>query len=215
MGAGLDFTPTIYVVSAICGNFWQESTISPGLWEGRTAGDWTDLNKGFGLGQWTNTGGDTQGRLYQLHAWLLENGYADNDGEGQLLYLIHENTWYYNDDYPLFHSLDDFLRSDSTDLAMLTHAYNRCWEGIHDSSWDARVGYSQECYDYIAEHYENASITTWYNPNEYLSTEQRLNNAVLVYRFLTDSSPPSPPTPPYPSKKKGLPLWMKIRYAKY
>lgn len=207
MGAGLDFKPSLYVISAMCGNFWQESTLSPGLWEGRTAGTWTDLLKGYGLGQWTNTGGDTHGRLYQLHEWLFENGYADDDGEGQLLYLIHENTWYRNSDYPEFRSLDDFLRSTSTDIARLTHAYNRCWEGIHDASWDARVDYANECYSYILENASNPDINTWYNGNTYLANSQRLNNAVLVYRFLTDGSTPEPPG----KNKKKMPLWMYLK----
>lgn len=210
MGAGLDFTPSIYVVSAICGNFWQESTISPGLWEGRSAGTWTDLLKGFGLGQWTNTGGDTHGRLYQLHEWLSENGYADDDGEGQLLYLIHENTWYRNSDYPEFTSLTSFLQSDMTNIEYLTHAYNRCWEGIHDASWDARVEYANRCYEFILLNDDNPEITEWYNGNTYLSDSQRLNNAVLVYRFLTDNAPPEPVKP----TKKKMPVWMKIRYRR-
>ena len=118
---------TVYVVSAICGNFWQESGIDPGVWENLQAGNWTDLLKGYGLGQWTNTGGDTHGRLYKLHEWLSQNGYADDDFDGQLAYIEYENVWYRRAEAYQFQNLQDFLTSQSTDLTMLTHAWNMGW----------------------------------------------------------------------------------------
>lgn len=198
----------IYVCSAIAGNMWQESTLSPGVWENLTVGTPTDLNHGFGLGQWTNTGGDIHGRLYKLLTWLSENGYADNDGNGQLAYLIHENVWYQHDEYP-FATLTDFLSSSSTDIEMLTHAYNLCWEGIHDSSWNNRVTYANQCYDYILTHANDTSITQWYNENTYLTTEQRLNNAVMLYRYLSAGGGGGGTQ----KKKRKMPLWMMCRYT--
>ena len=207
-GGASGYGVSTYVAAAIAGNMWQESTLSPGVWENLSPGSPTDLLKGYGLGQWTNTGGDTHGRLYQLLTWLQENGYASDDGNGQLAFLIHENVWYQNSEYP-FTSLHDFLTSDSTDLEMLTHAYNLCWEGIHDSSWDTRVTYAKQCYDYIVAHANDTTITMWYNENTYLAIEQRLNNAVMLYRYLSagggGGGTPS-------ARKKKMPIWMWIKY---
>ena len=208
---------SIYVVSALCGNWKQESTINAGLWENRTAGTWTDLLKGYGIGQWTNTGDDTHGRLYQLHEWLVTNGYNVDDAEVQIDYMIHEGTWYSVQEASGFSSLDDFLASDSTDITMLTHAFNRGWEGIHDSSWDTRVTYANECFNYIQQHKDDTSITQWYKGNRYLTNAEAMNNAVMAYRYLTGISPtppapPLPPTPPSPyAGKKRMPVWMMCR----
>lgn len=207
-GGASGYGVSAIVAAAIAGNMWQESALSPGVWENLSPGLPTDLLKGYGLGQWTNTGGDTHGRLYQLLTWLQENGYASNDGNGQLAFLIHENTWYQHSEYP-FTSLQDFLTSDSTDLEMLTHAYNLCWEGIHDSSWDTRVAYATACYYYIIVNANNTNIKEWYNQNTYLAEEQRLNNAVMLYRYLSagggGGGTPS-------KRKKKMPIWMWIKY---
>lgn len=207
-GGASGYGVSIYVAAAIAGNMWQESTISPGVWENLSPGTSTDLGKGYGLGQWTNTGGDTHGRLYQLLTWLSDNGYAADDGNGQLAFLIHENVWYANADYP-FSTLEDFLQSDSTDLEMLTHAFNLCWEGIKDASWDDRVDYARRCYNYIQAHANDTTITMWYNANTYLTEEQRLNNAVMLYRYLSAGGGGGG-TPI--QVRKRLPVWMQIRY---
>ena len=199
---------SMFVCAAIAGNMWQESALSPGVWENLSPGSATDLLKGYGLGQWTNTGGDTHGRLYQLLTWLSDNGYADDDGDGQLAFLIHEDVWYQHDEYP-FSNLTVFLQSDSSDITMLTHAYNLCWEGIHDSSWDSRVDYANQCYAYILAHANDTSITKWYNENTYLTTEQRLNNAVMLYRYLSAGGGGGGTG----SKKRKMPLWMMCRYT--
>lgn len=195
---------TAYVAAAIAGNMWHESSLSPGVWEGLVVGQPTDLNHGFGLGQWTNTGGNTHGRLYNLITWLESNGYSDDDGDGQLAYLVHEDVWYPNSAYP-FNNLTEFLQSTSTDIEMLTHAYNLCWEGIHDSSWDQRVTYARWCYEYIVAHANSTTITHWYNANTYLTNDQRFNNAVMLYRNLSaGGGGGGTPT----QRTKSTPIWM-------
>lgn len=202
---------TIYVISSIAGNLWQESNINPGLWEGAREGTWTELNHGFGLGQWTNTGGNTQGRLYQLHAWLSANGYADDSPQGQLAYILVENVWYPVEEAANFSSLSDFLASDSTDITMLTHAWNRGWEGIHDSSWDLRVQYANECYAYILAHKDDPPVS-WIVTNNFLGKAQILNNALALWQTWGKGGEPEPPEPPEPKKKRKTPIWMQIRY---
>lgn len=197
---------SLYVVSAMCGNFWQESNINPTIWESLVVGTWTDLNRGYGLGQWTNTGGDTHGRLYQLYDWMTTNGYAMDDGDGQALYIIEEDYWIPKAEYLQFHTLTDFMTSESTDITTLTHAWNWCWEGIHDATWDTRVTYANRCYDFIEAHKDDTSITDWITGNRYLSESEILNNAVMLYRSLGGVIPPQP------TKRHKMPLWMKLRY---
>jgi hypothetical protein len=207
-GGATGYGVSQYVAAAIAGNMWQESSLSPGVWENLTPAPPTAINVGYGLGQWTNTGGDTHGRLYRLIDWLTSNNYALDDGNAQLDYLVHEDVWYHHSEYP-FNSLTEFLQSTSTDITMLTHAYNLCWEGIREGSWDARVTYANQCYSYIVQHAQDPSITSWYNQNNYLTTEQRLNNAVMLYRKMSaGGGGGGTPT----EGRTHLPVWMMIRY---
>lgn len=187
------------VVAAICGNFWQESGINPGIWEGLNEGTWTTENRGYGLGQWTNYN-TQQGRLYNLHEFLSSNNYDNDDGFGQLAFLIDEDYWTPHSDYS-FQTLTEFLESDSTDITMLTHAFNRCWEGIHDSSWDDRVTYANDCYDYIMDHWNDQN--EWIKGNRYLSADERYNNAVLIYQYLNGLEPEN--------HKKKSKFWIYMR----
>lgn len=210
--------PSLYVISAMCGNFWQESTINSAIWQSLSVGNWTDLSKGYGLGQWTNTGGNTRGRLYQLHEYLVNNGYDITSAVGQLNFLIAENVWYSRQEASSFANLQDFLNSDSTDITLLTHAWNIGWEGIHDATWDNRVTYAYNCYNYIQEHYNDPNITEWVYGNRYLSNAERLNNAVMLYRFFNGDNPDQPPEPPDPpqppvKKKRKMPVWMYCKYT--
>lgn len=188
----VDKGPSISVVAAICGNFWQESGINPGVWENLQPPsdpyNFHVLNKGFGLGQWTNTGGNPNGRLWNMVEWVGSHSPHGNhdDGVYQTLYIVEENYWTPRSDYPQYPTLQSFLESKSTDLAELTHAFNLCWEGIHDSSWDARVEYAQMCYDEILIWRNKPGMFGgFYLGNRYLSVQERLNNAVMVYFVLT------------------------------
>lgn len=189
-----------YVAAAICGNFWQESGINPAVWQSYNAGTWTDINKGYGLGQWTNTqeSNGVAWRLRDLHDWLSTNGFADDDGDAQLEYISVENHWIQNGNYP-YPTLESFLASTSSDLEMLTHCWNARWEGIHDGSWDDRVTYANDCYNYIIAHYQEHK--TWIKGNRSLSRDERLNNAVLVFQGLGG----------HVIGRQGMPLYMMTR----
>ena len=198
---------SVYVVSAICGNMWQESGINSGVWESLQVGTWTDLNKGFGLGQWTNTGGDTHGRLYKLNEWLTNNGFSDDSFYGQLDYIEVEDVWYLRGEARKYGSLQGFLTSQSRDLTDLTHAWNIGWEGIHDSSWDLRVTNANNVLNYIQVNYDPSQTYTPVINNTYLSDYDRYNNAMCMYDYWNGGTPsPDPPTPP--QVKKGMPLYM-------
>ena len=179
---------SLEVISAICGNWYHESNINPGIYENLQVVPLTDnsVYGGYGLGQWTNN--SQVHRRTELVEWLRANNFADDSGEGQLDYMIVENVWYPVYEAAQFSDLHDFLYTDVTNIETLTHAFNRGWEGIHDSSWDVRVQYAYECYNYILAHAQDNSITQWYTGNNWLNTNQILNNAVLVYRHLNGQS---------------------------
>ena len=198
---------SLYVVSAMCGNFWTESGINPAVWESLEVANWTDELHGYGLGQWTNVDGST--RLIDLHDWLVGHGYSVTNGDAQCEYIVVEDYWIPKEDYPEFTSLESFLTSPSTNLTTLTHAWNLCWEGIHDSSWDDRVSQAQRCYNYILNHAQDTSITNWITGNRYLSDNEKLNNAVMLYRYFTaGGGGGGTPSKPYVK----MPVWMKVRY---
>lgn len=209
-GGGSDFNCSIYVISALCGNWMQESTVNPALWEGTVKSSFTSLNHGYGIGQWTNTGGDTHGRLYQLYQYLTSSGYAIDDGNAQIEYLVKENTWYPVAEAQKYGNLNGFLTSTSTDIADLTHAFNIGWEGIHDASWDTRVTYANECYDYLLEHMDD-DVTGWITGNRFLSRAESYNNVLMAYKLLSGGRPPIPPKPPTPSERDKSKIWMMIR----
>ncbi len=68
---------------------------------------------------------------------------------------------------------------------------------------------TEQCYEYILTHANDTSITQWYNDNNYLTTEQRLNNAVMLYRYLSAGGGGGGTQ----KKKRKMPLWMMCRYT--
>lgn len=180
---------SLYVIAAMCGNFFQESGVNPGIFESLTPVSWDAMwhnnTGGYGLGQWTNTSSDSM-RLLNLHNWVTSNGYADGDGYGQLAFLIHENVWMPNNVSPSAYStLEEFLTSDSTNIAELTKEYLYHWEGINNGTLPQRQQFAQRAYAYITEHYGDESINTWTSVNAYITETQALNNCVLIARYLS------------------------------
>lgn len=199
---------SLYVIAAMCGNFYQESGINPSVWESLIVRDWDSMysnhSGGYGLGQWTNTAADSM-RLLNLHNWVTSNGYADGDGYGQLAFLLHENAWNAGSvQQSAFTSLEDFLTSDSTDIDMLTKEYFWHWEGINDGTLSVRQSKAREIYNYITQHYGDESINTWVSGNRYLSESERMNNAVLIARYLSSGY--------IPIYSPGFKIWMAKRH---
>lgn len=158
---------SIYVISALCGNAWRESTINSGLTE--VGGG------GYGIFQWTGT------RRNSLEDWLTNNGYTIDSPIGQLQYLIVEDSW--QGTFKGISSLSDFLNSTSTDISMLTEAFMTCWEIPGVPELQQRIEYANRCYNYIQAHANDTNITEWYTTTRYLTENQTLNNAVLMYRY--------------------------------
>lgn len=179
---------SIYVVSAMCGCWWVESRCNPQIWESLVPCEWDYeyeyTNKGgYGLGQWTNVG-TQHGRLYNLHTWVTNNGYADGDGNGQLEFLKHEQYWTNTDRSRLgLNSLDEFLASDSTNINDLVWDFLACWEGVAGNKYTTRCEKAALVYNYISEH--QGETPSWINAgNHYVSDATWLNNSLVIYNYL-------------------------------
>ena len=199
---------SLYVIAAMCGNFFQESGVNPGIFESLTPVSWDAMwhnnTGGYGLGQWTNTSADSM-RLLNLHNWVTSNGYADGDGYGQLAFLLHENAWMPNSVSPSAYStLEEFLTSDSTNINELTKEYFYHWEGINNGTLSQRQQFAQRAYAYITEHYGDENITTWTSVNAYITETQALNNCVLIARYLSSGY--------IPIYTGGFKIWMAKRH---
>ncbi|MCM1219522.1 MAG: phage tail tip lysozyme [Lachnospiraceae bacterium] len=213
----LEFAPSSFVIAAICGNWWQESTLNPGLYEGRKEVPLTDNNVygGYGLGQWTNAPSKKVYRRTALANYLASNGWPYTSGPGQMCFFIVEDIWYKTAQAADFTNLKDYLSSDSRDLEYLTYAFMRGWEGIWDGTQGKRVEYAQKCWKAFDEWEEPSG---WVINNKYLSNKQRVNNARLIWRYMTgdevpgDTPGPIKPHPTPSAKRRGLRVWQMIRY---
>ena len=193
-GGATGYGIALPVIAAICGNAWKESQINPGLEESNGIG--------YGLFQWSF------GRRTAFETWMAENGFAFNDPNGQVQYLIYEDFWQPTSPYP-FNTLTEFLQSTSTDIEMLTRAWEDCWEisGDDEQQIQQRIAWANQCYDYISLHAQDSSIFEWYVSSNYITDEQTLNNAVMLYRILSVGGGGGTL-----GAEKKMPLWMKIKY---
>lgn len=200
----------LHVIAAICGNFWQESTVNPGIWENRTVGA-----PGFGLGQWTDNPPIVERRT-ALFNWLDANGYARDSGDGQLAFLVYENIWIPTSfQQSSYQTLTDFFNSTSTSTAELTEEWMFHWEGINDGSYNNRLNFALSVYNFLnsGETYREP----WYSINDYLSENEAKWNSLRIMDFFLGEEPPTPPVPPIPPyhrKRKGLPPWLIYKLTK-
>jgi hypothetical protein len=218
-GASGGLSVSAYVIAAICGCFKRESGLNPGIWEGLVVSQWTSLLHGYGLGQWTNTDGDTQGRLYQLHDYVTTHGYLDGEGDGQLEFLIHENVWYNSPQTRgKYKTLSEFLASDSTKLEDLVWDFLANWEGVPGDAYQERLEAARAFYEYIEQHKtDNPQSYSWYSSNQYLGylSAQQLGNLMMIYFWFDGYDPGGgggAGGDPAKSKKKW---WMMVKPRRY
>lgn len=155
-----------FVVAAICGCWYRESHINPGIWENLKVKAWdyiygTDGENqgGYGLGQWTNTGSGIAMRLYNMYLWLTGNNRPLTDGDSQLDYMMKESWWRLND--ATYHSLQAFLESDSEDLNELTRIFLANWESVPGAQLEERQMHARNFYKYITNHLGDSGISTY------------------------------------------------------
>lgn len=185
----------LYVIAAICGNFWQESQVNPGAWEG-----WTVGNPGYGLGQWTDNPPVVMRRT-ALFDWMDANNYAHDSGPGQLAFLIHEDLWIPSlFQQSAYNTMTEFLQSTSTDMQALVREWMYHWEGIDDGSFNTRWAAALDFLNFYTDNSGSAYREPWYSGNYQISFNQACWNAMHIFDFFLEEEPPGPepPEPPEP-----------------
>ena len=177
-----------YVVAAMCGNWLQESSVNPGIWETLIVCPWDYMHTnnpkagGYGFGQWTNTEAANM-RCLNLHNWVTSNGYQDGDGTGQLLFMGVEDIWNLTSPRLRIPNLKAFFDSTSTDLEALCFDFLICWEGINDGSFPTRLTAAQRFLTHIQQHANDnpADYATAISGNRYLTDAETLHNVMFIY----------------------------------
>lgn len=199
-----DLTVSAYVVSAMCGCWWQESNCNPAIWESLIPCEWDFeydyTNKGgYGLGQWTNVG-SSHGRLWNLHTWVTSNGYTDGDGYGQLEFMLVENHWSGTSKKLGYTTLQEFLESTSTNIDYLVYDFLQCWEGVEGNQYEKRKKNAYKILNYIVLHQDDETQYEWIASNNYLTENQIYNNAMVIYQYISNG---------FAKRiKSKMPLWM-------
>ncbi len=198
----------LYVIAAICGNFYQESTVNPGIWENLT------INApGYGLGQWTDNPPIVERRT-ALFNWLTANGYPHDSGEGQLKFLVYENLWIPSTFTPsAYNTLTDYFNSTSTNLSALVYEFMWHWEGIDDGSFPTRYAFAQDAYQLFT--HDNGQRDPWYSGNYYLARDsEAMANALLIKDFFLEEEPPEPPGPEEPTIEQLIAMVQSLKKKK-
>lgn len=207
------YSTNLHVIAAICGNFWQESTVNPGIWERLEVGA-----PGFGLGQWTDNPPVVMRRT-ALFDWLDAHNYPHDSGIGQLKFLIYENIWIPSTFTPSqYNTMTDFLNSTDTSTSRLVEEWMYHWEGIDDGSYNIRLDYALHIYNVLLS--PPNTRKSWFSSNAYLSKDTLIDgysapdwNSLRIMDFFLGEEPPDPPVPPGPTpptKRRKMPLWMML-----
>ena len=188
----MSISSNLYVIAAICGNFYQESTVNPGIWENLTVDA-----PGYGLGQWTDNAETS--RKTALFNYLDSHGYARDSGEGQLEFLVYENLWIPSLIQPsAYQTMTDYFNSTSTNIGDLVTEWMYHWEGINDGSDTTRINFAN--YIMIAFNSDDGTRSPWVAGNFYNSLPDAVNNCLLIKDFFLGSTPST-------SRRRGLKPW--------
>lgn len=202
----MSITTNLYIIAAICGNFWQESTVNPGIWENLTVGA-----PGYGLGQWTDNTGVS--RRTALFNWLDSNGYSRDSGDGQLAFLVHENLWIPSLFTPsAYSSMSAFFASTSTNLSDLVLEWQYHWEGIDDGSTPNRLQFAQDVLDLFSQ--DPGTRYPWYSSNSYNSLVYARRNSLLIKDFFLGTTPTPPGPGPEPTDEELIAILRAARRKK-
>lgn len=125
---------------------------------------------------------------------------------------------YMNTKYP---NLTAFWNdTENTNLEELTRAWFLFWEtpgtrNVYNLSWDLRWGNAQRIFAYLQQHGDDVIPDGWYyeqgDLHRYvlIPDQKAYDNCVVFWQIVGSGVIPPGPTP---TKKKGMPLWMKLRY---
>lgn len=129
---------TVNALAGMLGNIEVESTINPGLWQGRHEGN---LDGGFGLVQWTPA--------RNFIEWAGET-YATGERQCErFIYELQNGLQYYaTADYPL--SFREFSQSTNPDIAYLVRAFEYNYERAGDPDIPLRESNGLKWYQYLS-----------------------------------------------------------------
>ena len=195
----MGYTTNLRVIAAICGNFFQESGVNPGIWENLTVNA-----PGYGLGQWTDNPPNVMRRT-ALFNWLANNNFSQDSGEGQMEFLIYENLWIPSlITQSQYNTLSDYFNSTSTSIDDLVLEFMYHWEGINDGTDSVRKQEAGRFYNLFVN--DNGVRNPWTARNGYLTQSECDNNALLIKDFMLSGSP-VPPTPITPTDEELIVLF--------
>ena len=131
---------TLKAISATLGNMQAESTINPGIWQNLTP----NPDMGWGLVQWTPSTNYTN--------WASQNGYANDDGDKQLIWIDEETVpkgqWIATTDYPL--SFEEYKHSNAS-ISYLTTAFLKNFERAGVERLQERIDNANYWYNYLQD----------------------------------------------------------------
>lgn len=135
-------------IFAVLGNMHRESTIDP------SARYTQGKNNAIGLVQWDPATKWTN--------WASNHGYKNNDGVGQLEFLVatHSSEWFKKDEYQL--TWDEFIHDTTHDVDYLTRAFCKEYERAGVEAMDERIKWAKKWEAYFSEHDFNfGGNTSW------------------------------------------------------
>lgn len=138
----------------LLGNFQQESTINPGLWQNKTIG-----TGGFGVAQWTPAS--------KLFNWTRPRGYADWDFVGQMRW-IRDHTVPYEQwvphEYPYNVSWNDWVTYTGANLTWATLCFSHNWEMAGNAQNQNRINYAYHWGAWLGEDLPPVDPGPWEPP---------------------------------------------------
>lgn len=130
---------TFNAICGILGNMQNESRVNPGIWQNL----YPAVSNGYGLVQWTPSTVITK--------WLSENGYAVDDGNGQLEWILTQTVaqgqWIETSEYPI--SWEEFKKSTQSPEWTATCFQYNFERGTTPTIVALKQKYAREWWDYL------------------------------------------------------------------
>lgn len=125
----------LYPVCAVLGNFARESTVNPAIYQNLTVSE----SGGYGLAQWT------PGTI--IRNWLTQNGYAIDDGDGQLQWVnATPSQWGTSERVPPYSFAEFKINAKKLSLNQLTYDFMYYWERPGSPALEDRQKYAKHFY---------------------------------------------------------------------
>lgn len=130
-------------IAGMLGNIQTESTVNPGLWQGRTIpDDPLATSKGYGLTQWTPAN--------KLITWAQESGldYTKGDTQVERIHYEQQNNLQWSTNNILNYTWDDFIHSTESP-EILARVFVWAYERPTDPDIELRQKQARYWYNYL------------------------------------------------------------------